>query len=139
MDALWALGSILGILGVVLVGGYILAVLVNMIGGAFAGSDRSSKKSSDILDYSEYKSLENENAVTNENILANDNTVATVADEQKAEVESKKLEEETAKDEFKLEDAVEHYKTAAELAREIEKDLGELKNEIEVLSEDFSK
>ena len=42
-------------------------------------------------------------------------------------------------DEFKLEDAVEHYKTAAELAREIEKDLGELKNEIEVLSEDFSK
>ena len=42
-------------------------------------------------------------------------------------------------DEFKLEDAVEKYKDAAALAKDIEKDLGELKNEIEVLAEDFSK
>lgn len=42
-------------------------------------------------------------------------------------------------DEFKLEEAVDKYKDAAELAREIEKDLDELKNEIEVLSKDFSK
>lgn len=42
-------------------------------------------------------------------------------------------------DEFKLEDAVENYKQAAGLAKEIEKDLTELKNEIEVLAEDFSK
>lgn len=42
-------------------------------------------------------------------------------------------------DEFKLEGAVEKYKEAIELAKEIEKDLAELKNEIEVLSEDFSK
>ena len=42
-------------------------------------------------------------------------------------------------DDFKLEDAVDKYKEAAKLAKEIEKDLNELKNEIEVLSEDFSK
>ena len=42
-------------------------------------------------------------------------------------------------DEFKLEEAVDKYKDAAKLAREIEKDLDGLKNEIEVLSEDFSK
>lgn len=42
-------------------------------------------------------------------------------------------------DEFKLEEAVENYKQAAGLAKEIEKDLAELKNEIEVLAEDFSK
>ena len=42
-------------------------------------------------------------------------------------------------DEFKLEDAVEKYKKASELAKDIEKDLSELKNEIEVLAEDFSK
>ena len=42
-------------------------------------------------------------------------------------------------DEFKLEEAVERYKATAKLAKEIEKDLNELKNEIEVLSEDFSK
>lgn len=42
-------------------------------------------------------------------------------------------------DDFKLEDAVERYKGATKLAKEIEKDLNELKNEIEVLSEDFSK
>ena len=42
-------------------------------------------------------------------------------------------------DEFKLEKAVDKYKAATKLAKEIEKDLSELKNEIEVLSEDFSK
>ena len=42
-------------------------------------------------------------------------------------------------DEFKLEEATERYKKAVKLAKEVEKDLGELKNEIEVLSEDFSK
>lgn len=42
-------------------------------------------------------------------------------------------------DEFKLEKAVENYKRAAGLAKEIEQDLTELKNEIEVLAEDFSK
>ena len=42
-------------------------------------------------------------------------------------------------DEFKLENAVENYKEAATLAKEIEKDLTALKNEIEVLAEDFSK
>ncbi|MBQ3452708.1 exodeoxyribonuclease VII small subunit [Candidatus Saccharibacteria bacterium] len=42
-------------------------------------------------------------------------------------------------DDFKLEEAVNKYKDAVTLAKEIEKDLAELKNEIEVLSEDFSK
>lgn len=42
-------------------------------------------------------------------------------------------------DEFKLENAVEKYKVAVKLAKEIEQDLDSLKNEIEVLSEDFSK
>lgn len=42
-------------------------------------------------------------------------------------------------DEFELEKAVEKYKEATKLAGEIEKDLTELKNEIEVLSEDFTK
>ena len=42
-------------------------------------------------------------------------------------------------DDFKLEQAVEKYKEATKLAKEIEKDLNGLKNEIEVLSEDFSK
>ena len=42
-------------------------------------------------------------------------------------------------DEFKLEEAVDKYNDAAKLAREIEKDLDGLKNEIEVLSEDFGK
>lgn len=42
-------------------------------------------------------------------------------------------------DDFKLEEAVDKYKDAVALAKEIEKDLTELKNEIEVLSEDFSK
>lgn len=42
-------------------------------------------------------------------------------------------------DDFKLDEAVDKYKAATKLAKEIEKDLNELKNEIEVLSEDFSK
>ena len=42
-------------------------------------------------------------------------------------------------DEFELEKAVEKYKEATKLASEIEKDLTELKNEIEVLSKDFTK
>ena len=41
-------------------------------------------------------------------------------------------------DEFELEEAVPKYKEAAKLAKEIEEDLRTLKNEIEVLSEDFS-
>ena len=40
---------------------------------------------------------------------------------------------------FKLEDATSKYKEAVKLAKEIEKDLNELKNEIEILAEDFSK
>lgn len=42
-------------------------------------------------------------------------------------------------DSFKLDEATDKYKQAVALAKEIEKDLTELKNEIEVLSEDFSK
>lgn len=42
-------------------------------------------------------------------------------------------------DDFKLDEASKNYKEAAALAREIEQDLKELKNEIEVLAEDFSK
>ena len=42
-------------------------------------------------------------------------------------------------DEFKLDEAVDKYKAATKLAKEIEKDLNELKNKIEVLSEDFGK
>lgn len=42
-------------------------------------------------------------------------------------------------DDFKLDDAIDKYKSATKLAKEIEKDLKELKNEIEILSEDFSK
>lgn len=42
-------------------------------------------------------------------------------------------------DEFELEKATEKYKQAVELAKDIEKDLEDLKNEIEVLAEDFSK
>ena len=42
-------------------------------------------------------------------------------------------------DEFQLEKAIDKYKSALELAKDIEKDLVELKNEIEVLTEDFSK
>ena len=42
-------------------------------------------------------------------------------------------------DDFKLEEAIDKYKDAIKLAKEIEKDLNALKNEIEVLTEDFSK
>ena len=42
-------------------------------------------------------------------------------------------------DDFKLEEAVEKYKKATKLAKEVEKNLESLKNEIEVLSEDFGK
>ena len=54
----------------------------------------------------------------------------------------KELEEMTdwfSSEEFKLEEAPEKYKKAAELAKEIEKDLDELKNEIEVIEKDFTK
>lgn len=40
---------------------------------------------------------------------------------------------------FELEKAAEKYKEALKLAQEIEKDLKNLKNEIEVLDQDFSK
>ena len=42
-------------------------------------------------------------------------------------------------DEFSLDEAAEKYKVAIELAKELQKDLSDLQNEIEVLSEDFSK
>ncbi len=42
-------------------------------------------------------------------------------------------------DEFKLEDAVAKYKEAVKLANDIKDDLENLKNEIEILSEDFTK
>ena len=42
-------------------------------------------------------------------------------------------------DDFKLEEASVKYKAMTELAKEIEKDLAELKNEIKVIEEDFSK
>ena len=42
-------------------------------------------------------------------------------------------------DDFKLEEATGKYKKTVELAKEIDKDLDELKNEIEVLAQDFSK
>ena len=41
-------------------------------------------------------------------------------------------------DEFKLEEATSKYKEAVKLAKEVEKDLDDLKNEIEVLDKDFS-
>lgn len=42
-------------------------------------------------------------------------------------------------EEFDLGQAVEKYKNTLKLAKEIEKDLDEMKNEIEVLAEDFVK
>ncbi len=42
-------------------------------------------------------------------------------------------------DDFRLEQATDKYQDAVKLAKEVEKDLNDLKNEIEVLSEDFSK
>lgn len=41
-------------------------------------------------------------------------------------------------DDFSLEKASENYKEAISLSKEIESDLNNLKNEITVLSEDFS-
>ena len=41
-------------------------------------------------------------------------------------------------EDFSLEKASEKYKKSIELTKEIEKDLNDLKNEIEILSEDFS-
>ena len=54
----------------------------------------------------------------------------------------KKLDDEVEwfySDDFKLESAVDKYKSAIELAKDIEKDLSELKNEIEIISQDFNK
>lgn len=42
-------------------------------------------------------------------------------------------------DDFKLEEASEKYKSLTALAKDIEKDLDGLKNEIRVIEEDFSK
>ena len=42
-------------------------------------------------------------------------------------------------DDFKLEEAGEKYKDLTKLAKEIEKDLKKIKNEINVIAEDFSK
>ena len=54
----------------------------------------------------------------------------------------KELDEKTSwfySDDFELEEATKRYKEAIELAKEVEKDLNDLQNEIEVLKEDFSK
>lgn len=42
-------------------------------------------------------------------------------------------------DDFKLEQASSKYEAAIKLEKEIEKDLGELKNKIEVIEKDFTK
>lgn len=42
-------------------------------------------------------------------------------------------------DDFRLEEASERYKKLTELAKEIENDLNEMKNEINVIAKDFSK
>ena len=42
-------------------------------------------------------------------------------------------------DEFNLDEAVEKYKKAIKIAEELQKDLSDLQNEVEVLSQDFSK
>ncbi|MBR3594837.1 exodeoxyribonuclease VII small subunit [Candidatus Saccharibacteria bacterium] len=42
-------------------------------------------------------------------------------------------------DEFNLDEAEKKYKESVELAKEIEKDLGELKNKIEIINKDFTK
>lgn len=41
-------------------------------------------------------------------------------------------------EEFSLDKAQEKYESAVKLAKEIEKDLGELKNKIEIIDKDFS-
>ena len=42
-------------------------------------------------------------------------------------------------DEFRLDEASKEYQEATKLAKEIEEDLGKLKNEIKIIEEDFSK
>ena len=42
-------------------------------------------------------------------------------------------------DDFKLEDASERYKALTTLAKEIKQDLDNMKNDIKVIDEDFSK
>ena len=42
-------------------------------------------------------------------------------------------------DDFSLDEAEKKYKESVELAKEIEKDLGELKNKIEIINKDFTK
>ena len=42
-------------------------------------------------------------------------------------------------DDFELEEATKKYKSAIKLARELQRDLDDLQNEIEVLKEDFGK
>ena len=42
-------------------------------------------------------------------------------------------------DEFKLDEATDHYEKAIKLSKEIEKDLADLKNKIEVVEKDFTK
>ncbi len=54
----------------------------------------------------------------------------------------KKLDEATSwfySDEFKLDEATDRYQDAMKLAKEIEKDLNELKNKIEIIEQDFTK
>ena len=42
-------------------------------------------------------------------------------------------------EDFALEKAEEHYKNTIKLAKEIEKDLNEIKNDIKIIAEDFTK
>lgn len=42
-------------------------------------------------------------------------------------------------DEFNLDEAAKKYKEAIELAKELQKDLSDLQNEIEILDQDFTK
>ena len=54
----------------------------------------------------------------------------------------KKLDEATSwfySDEFKLDEATDKYQNAMKLAKEIERDLNELKNKIEIIEQDFTK
>ena len=65
-----------------------------------------------------------------------------MSDKQNLNQKIKKLDEKVEwfdSDEFELEKAVENYKEALALASEIEEDLKSLKNEVEVLDQDFSK
>ena len=42
-------------------------------------------------------------------------------------------------DDFNLDDAVKKYQEAIGIAKELQKDLNDLQNEVEILTEDFSK